>query len=112
MLGKPKRPMLIKDMLQEELQNSLQIQKDYQKAMAAIPPGALVRKVIGGRAYYYLAHRQGKKVQFDYVGRLSPAELRKYEEDRQFRVRYRNRLRGIKEQIRFLRKTLRGHTSV
>jgi hypothetical protein len=98
MLGKDKKPMFIEGMLQEELLNSLQIQKDYLNAIAALPSGSLVRKVIGGHPYY--------------VGRLSPNELIKYKEAREFRARYRERLRGIKEQIRFLRKTLRGHTSI
>lgn len=98
--------MFIKDMLKEELQNSLQIRSDYERAMAVLPRGSLVRKVIGGRPYFYLAHREGPKVKFDYLGKLSKEEVSGYEESRQRRARYRLRLGEIKKQIRFLQKVL------
>ena len=104
--------MAIKDILREELQNSLQIKQDYERALAALPRGALVRKVIGGRPYFYLAHREGNKVKFDYLGKLSDEDVRRYEEAKQSRARYRKRLSEVNKQIRFLRKVLRAKQAV
>ncbi len=104
--------MFIKDMLNEELQNSLQIKQDYERAIADLPRGSLVRKVIGGHPYFYLAHREGAKVKFDYLGKLGDEEIRRYEDAKQSRSRYRRRLGEINKQIRFLQKVLREKQSV
>ncbi len=99
--------MFIKDMLNEELQNSLQIKNDYEQAIRDLPRGALVRKQIGGRPYFYLAHREGKRVVFDYLGALSDEEIQEHEVAKQSRARYRQRLSEVNKQIRFLQKVIR-----
>ncbi len=104
--------MFIKDMLNEELQNSLQIKQDYERALAELPRGSLVRKMIGGRPYFYLAHREGDKVAFDYLGKIPDEDVGKYEDAKQSRSRYRERLREVKKQIQFLRKVLREKQAV
>ena len=100
--------MFIKDMLKEELENSIQIRKDYERALKDLPKGALVRKKIGRNEYYYLAVRNADKVRFDYMGKLDKAEIAKYEEAKVYRARYRKKLSEIDQQIRFIRKVLRG----
>lgn len=100
--------MFIKDMLNEELQNSLQIRKDYERALKKLPKGSLVRKVIGGHEYFYLAFRNGGKVKFDYMGKLDKAEIAKYEEAKKYRSRYRKQLTEMNQQIQFIRRALRG----
>lgn len=104
--------MFIKDMLNEELRNSRQIKRDYERALKKLPRGSLVRKVIRGRPYFYLAHREGDKVQFDYLGKLSAEEVQHYEEVKSSRARYRRRLSEVKKQIAFLRKVLRENKAV
>lgn len=104
--------MFIKDMLSEELQNSVQIRKDYERALNHLPKGALVRKVIGGHEYFYLAFRDGGKVRFDYLGKLDKDEVSKYEEAKMYRARYRRKLSEVNQQIKFIRKILRGNGSV
>jgi len=104
--------MFIKDMLGEELQNSLQIKQDYERALGELPRGSLVRKVIGGHSYFYLAHREGAKVRSDYLGKLSDQDIRAYEDAKQSRARYRQRLGEVNKQIRFLRKVLRAKQAV
>ena len=104
--------MFIKDMLNEELKNSIQIRKDYELALKDIPKGSLVRKVISGREYFYLAFRDGKKVKFDYIGKLDKQEILKYQEAKEYRNRYRNKLSEIDKQIKFIKKALRGKDSV
>ena len=104
--------MFIIDMLDEELQNSLSIKGDYEQALAALPRGSLVRKVIGGHPYFYLAHREGPKVKFDYLGKLSDEERLSYEESKRSRARYRQRLSEFNKQIRFLQKVLHAKQAV
>ncbi len=100
--------MFIKDMLNEELQNSIQIRKDYERALENIPKGSLVRKIIGGHEYFYLACRNGSKVQFNYLGKLDKASIDKYDQARIYRARYRKKLSEVDQQIKFIKKALNG----
>ena len=102
----------IKGVLKEELSNSLRMQRDYERELAKLPKGSLVKKIIKGHAYYYLVSRKDEKVRFVYKGKLSEAELRKYKEIKDGRARYRKLLAQINRQVLFLRKSLRGKESV
>jgi hypothetical protein len=99
---------VIKGVLEEELENSLRMKKEYEKAIKSLPQGALVRKEIRGHSYYYLMKREGLKVKFVYKGKLPKEKIKKYEEAKKFRAKYRNLLSQVKKQIAFLRKALRG----
>jgi len=68
----------IKGVLEEELQNSLRMKKQYEKALREFPKGSLVEKKIRGHKYYYLAVREGKKVKFVYKGKISEEEKKIY----------------------------------
>jgi hypothetical protein len=104
--------MFIKDMLMEELQNSIQIRKDFERALNDLPKGSLVRKVIGGHEYFYLALRDGGKVRFNYLGKLSNDEVSKHAEAKKYRARYRKQISEVDLQIKFIQKALRGKGSV
>lgn len=105
--------MAIKDMLKEELGNSLQMERDYRRAMAKLPRGSLVKKVVRGRAYYYLAARDKSRVRFRYLGRApGEKEIARYQEAKRRRAQYRSLLVQVRTQIRFLRKTLRAKQAV
>ena len=104
--------MGIKDVLREELANSLRMAKDYARELAALPPGSLVRKRINGRYFYYLVYRQGAKVKTRYKGRLAPAEVQRIKEQSAKRRRLKARLAQVKKQIRYLRSVLRGRYAV
>ena len=104
--------MFIKDMLNEELQNSMRIRQDYERAIKKLPKGSLVRKVIGGHEYFYLAVRDGKKVRFNYMGKLGKDEAAKYQNAKKLRAQYSNRISEVNQQIKFIKKALRGKVSV
>jgi hypothetical protein len=59
---------IIKGVLEEELKNSLRMQAEYEKALAALPRGVLVKKFVKGHQYCYLMMREGNKVRFEYKG--------------------------------------------
>ena len=101
-------PRVIKGVLQEELVNSRRMQRRYEEALRRLGKGSLVKKRIGGHAYYYLAMRNGKRVQFRYLGKLSLQEIRARQAQHRQRGQYRRLLRELKQQIRFLERSLRG----
>lgn len=99
---------VIKGVLEEELENSLGLEKAYIKEIEAIPPGVLVKKKIKGHHYFYVMFREGAKVRFIYKGKLSEKEIRKYDEAKKLRAKYRKLLSQVRKQISFLRKALRA----
>ncbi len=99
---------IIKGVLEEELRNSLRMQTEYEKALAALPRGVLVRKFVKGHQYYYLMMREGNKVRFEYKGKLLGKEIKYFDEVKKDRAKYRKLLGDVKKQIAFLRRTLRG----
>lgn len=103
---------VIKSVLKEELDNSLRMQKSYQRELSKLPRGSLVKKSIHGRDYYYIVSREDGKVRFAYKGKLSKEDIKQYKDAKLRRVQYRKLLSEVKKQIRFLRSTLRGKKSV
>ena len=104
--------MSIKSVLKEELENSLQMEKNYARELAALPKGSLVRRVIKGREYYYLVFREQGRFCAQYRGRVSKAEIEKYRKAKEYRAKYRRLLSQTRKQIRFLRSALRGKQAV
>ena len=105
--------MAIKELLKEELGNSLRMERDYRHALAKLPRGSVVKKIIRGRAYYYLAYREKSRVRFLYKGRkMEEREIAKYSDAKRFRAQYRKLLSNLRKQIIFLRKALRAKQAV
>ena len=105
--------MAIKELLKEELGNSLRMERDYRRALGKLPRGSVVKKIIRGRPYYYLAYREKSRVRFLYKGRkMEERELAKYRDAKRFRVQYRKLLSDVRKQIIFLRKVLRAKQAV
>ncbi len=104
---------VIKDVLKEELDNSLRMKENYERELAKLPKGSLIKKKINGHEYFYLLMREKGKVKFVYKGKkLSVSEIKIYEKAKKYRAQYRNLLSECKKQIKFLRSTLRGKESV
>ncbi len=101
---------IIKGVLQEELENSLAMQKNYEKQLARLPKGSLIQKKVKGHEYYYLVMREAGKVQFIYKGKnVSEKEKKKFKDAKEYRAKYRKLLSEVKQQVRFLRRALRGY---
>ncbi len=103
---------IIKGVLKEELANSLKMQKNYQRQLAKLPKGALVKKKIKNKEYFYLAFREGSKVRYIYKGRMSDKDIQCHQQAKQDRAQYRKLLGEVNRQIKFLQGTLRGKKSV
>ncbi|MCB4757249.1 MAG: hypothetical protein LHV69_09540 [Elusimicrobia bacterium] len=98
----------IKGALYGELQNSLRMKKAYEKELRELPQGSLSVKEIRGNEYAYLARRKGGKVEFEYKGKISEEERKKYQEAKEIRARDRTLLARVKKQIKYLKGALRG----
>ena len=103
---------VIKGILQEELDNSLRMKSTYEVELAKLPKGSLVRKIIKGLPYYYVVSREQGKVRFVYKGKVSADDIKKYQDAKESRARYRKLLSQAKKQIKFLRSSLRAKESV
>lgn len=104
---------VIKGVLKEELGNSLQMKKSYERELAKLPQGSLIKKKIKGHEYYYLLLRENGKVKFVYKGKQVPVgDIKKYKEAKEYRAKYRKSLSQVKKQIKYLRSALRGKEAV
>lgn len=99
---------IIKSVLEEELKKAMLAQAEYEKSLAALPRGVLVKKYVKGRQYCYLMSRAKGKVQFEYKGKLFGKDIKYYDGVKQDRARYRSLLFEVRKRIAFLGKILRG----
>ena len=103
---------VIKGVLAEELQNSLRMKKQYENALHKLPKGCLSVKNIKGHKYYYLVSREAGKLQYEYKGKVSKDDIKRYDEAKKYRAKYRNLLSQLKKQIKFLQGSLRGQQAI
>ena len=105
--------MVIKSVLKEELANSLRMKKRYERELANLPKGSLVKRNIKGHEYYYLIYRENGKFKSIYKGKsVRDKDLKKYQEAKNLRSKYRKALSQLKKQIRYLKGILRGKEEI
>ena len=77
---------VIYNMLVEEKQRNLEMQRTYIQEIESLPKGSIMKKNDLGKIYYYLKYRQGKKVKNDYIGKSEErvAEIRRDIEKRKY----------------------------
>ncbi len=103
---------VIKGVLKEELNNSLSMRRNYQRELAKLPRGSLIKKKIRGNEYYYIVLREKGKVKFIYKGKLNAQETERYKQAKEYRAKYRKLISELNKQIKFLKGTLRGKKPV
>jgi hypothetical protein len=104
--------MVIKSVLREELQNSLRMKKGFERELAKLPRGSLVRRKLKGHFYWYLVFREKGKFKAVYKGKVEEKEIEKYRQAREYRAKYRRSVSQLKKQIRFLKSMLRGKEDI
>ncbi len=105
--------MVIKAVLREELENSIRMKEHYERELAKLPKGSLVKRTIKGHEYYYLVYREKGKFKSVYKGKSVPEkDLRRYQEAKELRAKYRESLSKVKKQIRYLKGVLRGKEEI
>lgn len=103
---------VIKAVLREEYQSALGMEKEYEHVLSNLPKGALVKRVIRKRAYYYIMERKGKKISYKYIGKIGPEKIAEYDEIKKRRAQYRNLRSQLKVRIKFLKGVLRGKREI
>lgn len=108
--------MVIKNILREELDNSLRMKEKYEEELSKLPSGSLQKKKIKGKDYYYKVYRdENSKVNLDYLGKgedLPEEEIERWQQIKERRASIRSSVSQIKKQIKFLRKVLNGKEQV
>ena len=99
---------IIKGVLEEELKKAVLAEKEYEKSLAGLPRGVLVKKYVKGRQYCYLMSREKGKVRFEYKGKLMGKDVHYYESVKKDRALYRNKLSEVRKKIAFIKMILRN----
>ena len=99
---------IIKGVLEGELKKAAFAEKSYEKTLAGLPRGVLVKKYVKGRQYCYLLSRENGKVRFEYKGKLMGKDVQYYETVKKDRALYRNKLSEVRKRIALIKKILRG----
>ena len=99
---------IIKGILEEELSRLEELFVYYKKKISEFPRGAISVKMRHGQSYIYLAYREDKKVKFEYVGKDVPEVRDALDARLRQRKEYQVKLRQVKENIKELRRSLRG----
>jgi uncharacterized protein len=96
----------IKEAIKKELKKAGIGRKFYEKKLKKLPKGALRMKTIGGRQYGYIAHREGDKVIYDYVGKVSDDVRAKYGNVKRARADYRNKITALNARMKLISRML------
>lgn len=98
---------IVHDVLVEDLEYSIEREKFFQEKYQELPAGCLAPKKINGHIYYYLARRENGKVKTEYLGKLSDEEIEEYEKKIARRKKYKEAVKQIQKEIKYLRRLLR-----
>ena len=107
--------MVLKNILREELQNSLQMKKRYESELHKLPRGSMIKRKIKGKEYFYQVDRKNGKFMAVYKGRASDIpskDVKRWQEIKEKRVKYRKAISQLKKQINFLNRALRARDAV
>lgn len=95
--------------IEEELERLNEAKQAYEAAIEQEEQGAPQIKRIGRKDYLYLARRNGSKVQFRYIGHADETKALKVSDSVKRRREYEKLLKGVKSDLKEVRKALRGH---
>jgi hypothetical protein len=100
----------IQGVLHEELENSIRIKKRYLDALSQIKKGCLRKKTVNDKEYFYLVYREGAKVKYSYLGKLSEQQIKEHRENQKRRKEYQDSVRKLNQQIKYLKRVVNVRT--
>jgi len=92
---------VLKGILKDSKEYYEKEKKLIEKELLKLPKGNIKKRKIGNNYYYYLQHREGKKVVHDYLGKSEPKEIIKKIKRRKVLL---NELQKVKDSLRLLSK--------
>ena len=102
---------VLKGVLEEELENSKRIKRQYGEALRKLPKGSIQEKEIRGHRYLYLVLRKDGKVKLEYIGKkenVEKNEIEKYIKAKKLRKKYIKLRSEANKQVAFLERILNG----
>lgn len=99
--------LIIKGVLQEELERSLSLKEKYERKLEEYPQGYLLERKMGNKNYYYLSYRDGERIRQEYLGPLSPEEIKKYKDRIKDKKNLKKQLAEVKANIKYLERLLK-----
>ena len=94
--------------IEEELARLKEAKRAYESAIRREIQGSAQIKRIGRKDYLYLARRKNKKIIYQYVGNIECKKAQKAVASIKKRREYESLLKGIKLDLKEVRKALRG----
>ncbi len=94
--------------IEEEFERLKEAEAAYEAAIAKEQQGAPQKKRVGRKDYLYLAKRNGAKVKFIYIGHAEDPKTIKVLDSVKRRREYEKLLKGVKKDIKEVKKALRG----
>jgi hypothetical protein len=95
--------------IEEEFSRLIEAKQAYEAAIMREVQGAPQIKHVGRKEYLYLAKRSGRNIRFRYIGHANKPNAFKVLESVKKRREYEQLLKGIKNDLKEVRKALRGH---
>lgn len=99
------------DTLNDELKTALRLERKYSAKLRLFPRGSFIIRSVRRNMYGYLTRRENGRVIQEYLGRMDHREIDIYRRKIAERQKYKVRLAGVREQIKILKRALRGKTA-
>jgi predicted phage tail protein len=104
---------IIIDILKEELSNAKERKILYKKkAKSRFAKSHLRKKKVGNSIYYYLQWREGNNIKSEYLGKLLPEEVEKYQMFIDDAKKEKEILKKLDRRIKFIEKSLKNEAIV
>ena len=100
----------IKQEALKKLENNLKEQENIINSMTLLPKGHINILYRKEKGYYYLTHREGKKVCNDYLGPVGKCDINNTLDQLNLREKYKKELKRLKEEEKAFRKIVKKVT--
>jgi len=97
---------IISEVLREELERNIVMQKSYQDEILSLPRGTMIRKKISNRDYYYLLYRDQGKVTTSYLGAAKKVDVNAMQKQIARRRYFQDSLKKLKIEEKEIRKAI------
>ena len=98
----------LKGILHEERKRLKTLSRKYSSEIASLPRGCVSIKKRRDQDYLYLAYRQGSKVNFKYIGRVSSENSKNVLKRIELRKQYENKLKRVTKDLKEIEKVISG----
>ena len=97
---------IVSRILQEELNRLEKLQAKYSAKLEALPKGALRKKQIGQKIYFYLVSRKGDQIVTEYLCQGDSPKAKSFEAQDAKRRELKSKVKSVKEDIAEIRRSL------